>query len=54
MLTTYRDKGPHNLCACVCVYVCVCVYMHVCVSVNMEYTTYRIHLALPNGNNLHR
>ena len=54
MLTTYRDKGPHHLCACVCVYVCVCVYMHVCVSVNMESTAYRIHLALTNANNLQR
>ena len=31
MLTTYGDKAPHHLCACVCVYVCVRVYMHVCV-----------------------
>ena len=54
MLTTYREKATHHLCACVCVYVCVCVYMHVCVSVNMESTTYRIHLALPNANNLQR
>ena len=58
MLTTYGDKAPHHLCACVCVYVCVyvcmyvCVCVHVCVSVNMESTTYRIHLALPNANNL--
>ena len=53
MLTTYRDKGPHYLCACVCVYVCVCVHACVC-AVNMESTTYRIHLALPNANNLRR
>ena len=54
MLRTHRDKGPHHLCACVFVYVCVCVYMHVCVFVNMESTAYRIHLALPNANNLQR
>ena len=54
MLTTYRDKGSHHLCACVLVYVFVCVYMHVCVSVNMESTAYRIQLALPNANNLQR
>ena len=52
MLTTYRDKAPHNLCVCVRACVCVCVCM--CVSVNKEYTTYRIHLALPNANNLQR
>ena len=52
MLTTYRDKAPHHL--CVCARACECVYMHVCVSVNMEYTTYRIHLALPNANYLQR
>ena len=34
---------------CVCVRVSVCVYMHVCVSINMESTTYRIHLDLPNA-----
>ena len=52
MLTTYREKAPHNL--CVCVRARVCVYMHVCVSVNTESTTYRIHLALPNAKNLQR
>ena len=36
------------------VYVRVRVYMHVCVSINMESTAYRIHLALPNANNLQR
>ena len=44
MLITYGDKAPHHLCACV----------HVCVSVNMEYTTYRIHLPFPKANNLQR
>ena len=31
MLTTYGDKAPQHLCACVCVYVCVCVCVHACV-----------------------
>ena len=39
---------------CVRATVCVCVYMHVCESVNMESTTYCIHLALPNASNLQR
>ena len=42
----------HNICVHVCVRVCVCVCM--CEFVNMESTTYRIHLALPNANNLQR
>ena len=65
MITTYGDKALHHLCACVCVYVCVYVCMYVCVcvcacicvSVNMESTTYRIHLmhiALPNDKHLRR
>ena len=60
MLTIYGDKEPHHLCACVCVYVhvcmyvCVCMCAYMCVSVNMESTTYRIQLALPNANNLQR
>ena len=74
MLTTYGDKAPHHLfacvcvcvcvfvcismCACMCVCVCACmsvsVNMHVCESVNMDSTTYRIHQALPNTNNLQR
>ena len=52
MLTNYRDKAPHHLCVCVCVCVRVCACM--CVSVNMESTTNRIHLVLPNANNLQR
>ena len=52
MLTTNGDKAQHHLCACVCVCVRVCVYTCMCVSVNMESTAYRIHLALPNANNL--
>ena len=51
-LTTYRDKAPHHL--CVCARVCAGVYMHVCASVKTESTTYRIHLASPNANNLQR
>ena len=68
MLTTYGDKAPHHLCACVCVcvcvyayvcmhvcmYVCVCICACMCVSVNMESTTYRIQLALTNANNLQK
>ena len=54
MLTTYGDKAPHHLCACVCVYVCVRVNMHVCVSINMESIAYRIHLALQIANNIQR
>ena len=48
LLTTYGDKGAQQLCACVCVYVCVRV------SINIKSTAYRIHLALPNANNLQR
>ena len=44
------DKAPHHLCvyarACLCVCMCVFVYM--------KSATYRIHLALPNANNLQR
>ena len=56
MLRAYRDEGQHHLCVCVCVrvYVCVCVCACMRVSVNMESTTYCIHLDLLNANNLRR
>ena len=46
MLITYRDKVPHHL----CVRARACV--RVSVSVNMESTTYRIHLTLQNAKHL--
>ena len=54
MVTTYGDKAPYHLYVCVHVCVCVCVCACMCVSVNMESTTYRIHLPLAKANKLQR